>query len=187
MIEKPIYIEKIVEEEVEVIVEKTVEVPVERIVEVPVEVTVEKPVTVEKIVEKPIYIEKIVEKPTEYIVEEEEVEDQELKLNHDLSVKRIQELEIEKINLERELARLEANNIGVHLIQNTNIDYTAACTKLQEQNEKLRIEIQQAQLGYPLQTITTNTMTLSPRKATLMQQLEQLKQENYYLRQQLAL
>ena len=144
LVEKPIYIEKIVEVEYEVIVEKKIEIPVERIVEVPVEVTVEMPVTVERIVEKPIYIEKIVERPTEVLVEEEEAEDKELRLNHELSIKRITDLEGEKIRLERELSRLLAGNVGAMMVQNTNIDYTHACAALQAQNDKLRNEIRSA-------------------------------------------
>lgn len=63
MIEKPVYIEKIIEVEVEVIVDKIIEVPVEKIVEVPVEIIVEVPVVVEKIIEKEIYVDKYTKKP----------------------------------------------------------------------------------------------------------------------------
>jgi hypothetical protein len=90
------------------------------------------------------FLEKIVERPTEVLVEEEEAEDQELKLNHELSAQRIQDLEHEKIQLEAELTRLTALNVGHMMVQNTNIDYTAACIALQTQNEKLRNEIRNA-------------------------------------------
>lgn len=59
VVEKIIYIDKIVEKPV----------PMERIIEVPVERYVDKEIIVEKIVEKPVYIEKRVEKPVERIVE----------------------------------------------------------------------------------------------------------------------
>jgi hypothetical protein len=48
-VEKPLYIEKIVEVPVETIIEKEIQVPVEKIVEVPIEVTVEKPVAIERV------------------------------------------------------------------------------------------------------------------------------------------
>jgi len=187
LVEKPIYIEKIVEVEYEVIVEKRVEIPVERIVEVPVEVTVEMPITVERIVEKPIYIEKIVERPTEVLIEEEEAEDQELRLNHELSIKRITDLESEKIRLERELSRLLAGKVGAMMIQNTNIDYTHACAALQAQNDKLRNEIRNAQLTRGSQAQQSfQFASLNPRQIELMNQLEKVKNENSYLRAQLG-
>ena len=154
----------------------------ERIVEVPVEVTVEVPVTVEKIVEKPIYIEKIVERPTEVLVEEEEAEDQELRLNHELSAQRIYDLQNEKAGLERELTRLISMNVGQMMVQNTNIDYTNACIALQTQNEKLSNEIRNAQMNrgsYVNSQVGTHLSNiLNPRQAELMRQLEKLKQEN---------
>lgn len=63
MIEKPVYIEKIKEVEVEVPVEKIIEIPIEKIVEVPVEIVVEVPVVQERIVEKEIYVDKYTKKP----------------------------------------------------------------------------------------------------------------------------
>lgn len=72
-VEKPVYIEKIVNQpyEVEKIVEKFIDRPVETIVEKPVIQTIEK--IVEKpiyhTVEKPFYIEKIVDRPVDRIVE----------------------------------------------------------------------------------------------------------------------
>ena len=58
MIEKPVYIEKIVEKEVFVDVEKEIKVPVEKIVEVPVEVIIENPVVRERRVEREIFVNK---------------------------------------------------------------------------------------------------------------------------------
>lgn len=63
MIEKPVYIEKIKEVEVDVPVEKIIEVPVEKIVEVPVEIIVEVPIVQEKLVEREIYVDKYTKKP----------------------------------------------------------------------------------------------------------------------------
>jgi hypothetical protein len=191
LIEKPIYIEKIVEIEVDVIVERIIQIPVERIVEVPVEVTVEIPITIERIVEKPIYIEKIVERPTEILVEEEEEEDQELRLNHELSSQRIRDLEREKMNLERDLGYLSAKNVGAMMMfQNTNIDYTNACVALQNQNEKLRNEIRNAQMtrGSYINNgnQSLNLSTLNPKQNELLQQLDKLKNENGYIRAQLG-
>ncbi len=51
------YIDAVVEKEVEVIVEKTIEVPVEKIVEVPIEIMVEKPVYKEVIIEEEVIVE----------------------------------------------------------------------------------------------------------------------------------
>ena len=93
IIDKPVYIDRIVEEEYQVPVDKIIEVPVERIVERPVEQIIQRPVPVEKInervvevpievpvyknievfVERPVYIENIIEKPVPYekVIEKE--------------------------------------------------------------------------------------------------------------------
>lgn len=139
-----------------------------------------------KIVEKPIYIEKIVEKPREILVEEEEAQDEELKLNFDLSNQRIRELEQEKIALEKELALLRATNIGSMMIQNTNIDYTAACAALRAQNDKLRTQIRQAQMGKSISASQIPSGIYSPRRQQLMAHLDKLRVENSQLRQQMV-
>jgi hypothetical protein len=119
-------------------------------------------------------------------VEEEEAEDQELKLNHQLSMQRINELQMEKARLEADLARLMASNVGGTMIQNTNIDYTAACMELQNLNNQLRAQIRDAQTGRGSFLHNPVTHVQSPRQAELMRNLERLRNENNYLRQQMS-
>lgn len=128
------------------------------------------------------------EKPREILVEEEEEQDEELKLNFDLSGQRIQELEREKIALERELATLRATNIGAMMIQNTNIDYTAACAALRAQNDKLRMQIREVQMGKSISAsqIPSASGIYSPRRQQLMAHLDKLRIENSQLRQQMV-
>lgn len=58
IIEKPVYVEQIIEKKVTVIVEKIVEIPVERIVEVPVEIIIERAVPRHKVIEQETVYEK---------------------------------------------------------------------------------------------------------------------------------
>ena len=71
IVERPVYIDNIIERIIDVPIEKIVEVPIEKIVEHPVERLVEKPVYIDKIIEREVQIpiEKIVEQPVERIVE----------------------------------------------------------------------------------------------------------------------
>lgn len=119
-------------------------------------------------------------------MEEEEAEDEELKLNFNLSNQRIRELESQKIALERELATLRATNVGVMTIQNTNIDYTAACHALGAQNDKLRNQIREAQMGRSISASQIPSSNYSPRRQQLMNHLEKLRIENNNLRHQLS-
>ena len=127
------------------------------------------------------------ENPREIIVEEEEAEDQELLLNHNLSMQRIRDLEMEKINLESELNRLVSLNVNVHTIQNTNINYTTACEALERENAKLRAQIGNAQITRD-SIIKASMMpgNMSSRQSELVQHLEKLTTENNFLRQALV-
>jgi hypothetical protein len=71
IVERPVYLENIVERILDIPVDRIIEVPFERIVEVPVEHLVERPVYIDNIIEQVVQIpvEKIVEKPVEHIVE----------------------------------------------------------------------------------------------------------------------
>jgi hypothetical protein len=80
IVEKPVYVEKIIEREIENIIEKRIEVPIERIVEVPVEVIIERPVARTRIVEEEVIVERAAESHIEGPTTEElvEVEDEDL-------------------------------------------------------------------------------------------------------------
>lgn len=103
-----------------------------------------------------------------------------------MSNQRIRELERQKIQLERELATLRATNIGGMMIQNTNIDYTAACHALRAQNDKLRTQIREAQMGKSISASQIPSVTYSPRRQQLMAHLDRLRIENNNLRAQLS-
>ena len=71
VVERPVYIDNIIERVVDIPIEKIIEVPVERLVEKPVEQIVEKAVYIDNIIEREVQIpvEKIVEKPVERVIE----------------------------------------------------------------------------------------------------------------------
>lgn len=71
LVERPVYIDNIIQKVVDVPIERIIEVPVEKIVEKPVEYVIEKPVYIDNIIEQEVEVpvEEIVEMPVEYIRE----------------------------------------------------------------------------------------------------------------------
>lgn len=71
IVERPVYVDNIIERVVDVPIERIIQVPVERIVEQPIEHVIEKPVYIDNIIEREVQVpvEKVVERPVEHIVE----------------------------------------------------------------------------------------------------------------------
>jgi hypothetical protein len=71
IIDKPVYIDKVVERTINVPVERLVEQVIEKVTEVPVEIKVDKPIYVDNIIQRhyDVPVQRIVEKPIEQIVE----------------------------------------------------------------------------------------------------------------------
>ena len=150
--EKPIYIDRIVEEEVEVPVEKIIEVPVEEIIEVPVEVIVERPVFVEKKVykEKKVYVNK---KENKNVINVEE-EDPKLRMQVSQTDYTIRDLNTKIARLRHEIS--EAQNIELRSQTKSTINYEVQNQTLKKKIEELKRNIQSTQSGTRTQYLDTN-------------------------------
>ena len=129
VIEKNVYMEKIVEREVDVPVEKIVEVPVERIVEIPVEVIVENPVPRQRIVEREVFIDKKVSKPRASHITTGS-EDASLRFQVQTLERQISETKITVSKLRAEWEYIQKKSVNLTL--RSDIDYTTQNTKLRE-------------------------------------------------------
>lgn len=155
--EKPVYVDRIIEKEVEVPVEKIIEVPVEEIIEVPVEVIVEKPVFVEKKVIRDKYIHVNKKKNRNVInVEEEDVELKEEVKRSDESI----------IKLKKEIALLQAEiqdvqNTDVQTNTRATINYNLQNQTLRNKIDELKRAIQDAKQGDIRKSLQANNQYLS--------------------------
>lgn len=92
IVEKPVYVEKVVEKPVEKIIERRVEVPVEKFVEVPHQVFRDRIIEVETIVEKPVYVERYIDEENEMVLDSR---NEKLQREVDKNVQKISSLQSE--------------------------------------------------------------------------------------------
>lgn len=143
IIEKPLYIEKVIEREVVVPVEKIIEVPVEKIVEVPIEVIVEDPVIVQREVVREVFVDKMVAR--EGRESGKTFEDEHLRREVEMSSKRVSDSKMEVAKLKAEWESVNRRHVNTTL--HANIDYTAQNRVLSTKIRELIDSIEDAKKG----------------------------------------
>ena len=136
VIQKPVYIDKIVTRNVPRDIEKIVEVRVDQIVEVPVDVVVEVPIFKEKHVYKDVYVNKNTRKSNTHV--QQEAQDYVLTGKIESQRKQISEIKTRIARMKGEFQSVSRKHVDLTL--HSDIDYTSQNVVL---NQKIR-ELEQA-------------------------------------------